>query len=113
MRLSCRVGQTRTTKTSHTLRVPGIEPVSDHPTEIPLPRADVLIIEEEAEGGVLLLRYTCRGAFGGDTWHASVEDAKAQAQFEFDGDLSAWRMVGDFAGYLEIVRAACGESGSA
>jgi hypothetical protein len=30
------------------------------------------------------------GNFVGDTWHQNVEDAKHQAEFEFDGMISHW-----------------------
>ncbi len=40
--------------------------------------------------GVMLLRYSSEGAFVGDTWHITIEEAKRQAQFEFDVDPSEW-----------------------
>jgi hypothetical protein len=43
-----------------------------------------------ATDGVTLIRYSARGAFVGDTWHASVEEAMRQAKFEFDTEPSDW-----------------------
>jgi hypothetical protein len=51
--------------------------------------ADILFVEEKKDG-VFLCRYTATGNFAGDTWHANVEDAKDQAEFEFDGLISPW-----------------------
>jgi hypothetical protein len=50
-----------------------------------LPPAALLIIDE-ADDGALLLRYAATRQFAGDTWHPSVDAAKAQAKFEF-GDI--------------------------
>jgi hypothetical protein len=32
---------------------------------------------------VLLVRYVATGEFGGDTWHATVDEAKGQGEYEF------------------------------
>jgi hypothetical protein len=58
----------------------------------PLPRAHVLIIEEESEG-FLLLRYSERGQYAGDTWHDELEAAKAQAEFEYPNSIGEWLTV--------------------
>ncbi len=42
------------------------------------------------EGGFLLVRYRA-GAFVGDTWHATVEEAQRQATFEFAISPAEWR----------------------
>jgi hypothetical protein len=55
----------------------------------PLPHPDVLVIEAEPEG-VFLFRYTAAGEFGGDTWHESIADAKAQAEFEYGDAVGGW-----------------------
>lgn len=50
---------------------------------------DILLLEEKKDG-TFLYRYTASGEIAGDTWHASVEDAKHQADFEFDGLITPW-----------------------
>ena len=55
-----------------------------------LPLADVLLIVGDSDGSAMLFRYTAHGDFGGDTWHASVADAKAQAVFEYGDALAEW-----------------------
>ena len=46
----------------------------NHGVAIPMPTAELLVIESAAEGNNLY-RYTTLGEFAGDTWHASLEDA--------------------------------------
>jgi hypothetical protein len=53
---------------------------------------DVLLIEQNEEG-FFLYRFTAAGIFAGDTWHLNLEDAKHQADFEFDGLISPWISV--------------------
>jgi hypothetical protein len=55
-----------------------------------LPAARVLIIRE-LDRQIFLYRYDEAGAFGGDTWHQTVEDAKHQADFEYGPLQTAWR----------------------
>jgi hypothetical protein len=57
----------------------------------PQPVADWVEIEECA-GGVLLLRWTDAGEFGGDTWHESTERAKDQARFEYEIEEEDWHV---------------------
>jgi hypothetical protein len=53
--------------------------------------ADILLIEQdEYDGGFFLYRYTAAGVSAGDTWHLNLEDAKHQADFEFDGLITPW-----------------------
>jgi hypothetical protein len=49
----------------------------------------VLVIEQR-EDGVFLLRYSRTGEFGGDTWHTSMSEAKEQAATEYDGLIEEW-----------------------
>lgn len=49
----------------------------------------VLVIEQK-EDGFFLFRFTAAGVFAGDTWHLNLEDAKHQADFEFDGQITPW-----------------------
>jgi hypothetical protein len=55
--------------------------------EFPLPSVAVL---NETPDGFFLIRLTSDGTFCGDTWHLTADDARAQAEFEFDrvGDLA-------------------------
>lgn len=67
-------------------------PAELHPTRAspePLAWPRVAIIDAGSEG-VFLDRFTDDGSSVGDTWHQSVEDAKAQAITEYDGVLSEW-----------------------
>jgi len=75
------------------LGVPGsVESSPGTPGRLPWPR--VLLIETN-NSGIFLIRLDGNASFGGDTWHASVEDAKAQAIAEYGGLLSEWRSVPD------------------
>jgi hypothetical protein len=44
----------------------------------------------DANGGFSLVRYSAEGAFAGDTWHATLEEAKQQAHFEFAIPENSW-----------------------
>jgi hypothetical protein len=49
-----------------------------------LPIPDVLLIVADDDGtGAMMFRYTTVGEFGGDTWHATVEAARSQAEYEY------------------------------
>ena len=52
----------------------------------------VLVIEVGPDG-ILLYRFAEDGSSGGDTWHANVEDAKHQAEYEYGEALSEWVAV--------------------
>lgn len=58
-----------------------------------LPAPDVLLLEQEGPGSVFLSRLTRAGEFGGDTWRATVKDAKRQAEFEYGSALGPWTEV--------------------
>jgi hypothetical protein len=57
----------------------------DHREE--LARAAVLSIEVE-DDGVFLYRFAADGAFAGDTWHQTLDEALEQAKFEFSDAIS-------------------------
>ncbi len=59
--------------------------------EIP-PARSVEIVQED--NGYLLLRLNDRGDCLADTWHATLDEAKAQAAFEFDIREEDWRAEG-------------------
>jgi len=51
--------------------------------------ARVLVIEHHSDG-VFLNRYDIDGQPVGDTWHASVDDAREQAEFEYGSTKLGW-----------------------
>jgi hypothetical protein len=48
-----------------------------------LPRPSLALLEERSDG-FFLIRLTFDGIFCGDTWHMTAEEARGQAEFEFD-----------------------------
>ena len=60
-----------------------------------LPAPDVLLLIADADPGAMVFRYTAHGEFGGDTWHASVDDAREQAIYEYSDALDGWVDVPD------------------
>ena len=56
-----------------------------------LPEPTVAIIDERSEG-FYLIRFTDDGAFCGDTWHPTAEEARGQAEFEFER-VGEWREI--------------------
>jgi hypothetical protein len=61
-----------------------------------LPAARFLTIELTPEG-FFLFRFAEDGAFAGDTWHRSVEEAKGQAIYEYGNALGSWVDIPDDA----------------
>lgn len=59
-------------------------------TTVPDPKT-VEVVEQE--GAIYLLRLNDRGEFLADTWHETVEAAKAQANFEFGIEDGDWKDV--------------------
>ncbi len=59
-------------------------------TQLPLPAFVVLEIDA---GVVTLYRFARDGEFCGNTCHASIADAKAQATLEYAQALGEWRSV--------------------
>lgn len=53
---------------------------------------DFVLIEGDA-ASVMLYRYRRDGEFCGDTWHASLGDAQAQAECEYEEALGPWSPV--------------------
>ena len=58
-----------------------------------LPSADVLLLVAGPDPDAMLFRYTAYGDVGGDTWHASLSDAKEQASDEYGDALLPWEEV--------------------
>lgn len=48
------------------------------------------LVTEEGPDGVFLYRYSIKGECVGDTWHQSVDDAKHQATYEYEGLVGEW-----------------------
>jgi hypothetical protein len=57
-----------------------------------MPRAQLVILDERTDG-FYLFRFASRGRDAGDTWHQTVDDAKHQAEFEFDSGLGTWHLA--------------------
>jgi len=53
---------------------------------------EVAFLIEDGTDGIFL--YSIRNKFVGDTWHASIDEAKAQAAHELSGISGPWRIVG-------------------
>ena len=51
-----------------------------------------LVIEESPEG-FFLYRYSVEGDCVGDTWHMSIDEAKHQAAYEYEGLVGNWTDV--------------------
>lgn len=68
------------------------ELIGGEETRTPLPRASVLLIEEQPSG-IYLFRLTSGGRIAGDTWHQTIEDAKYQAEYEYAGTLADWEVI--------------------
>jgi len=51
-----------------------------------------LTIEQKPDG-VFLYRFDTRGECVGDTWHATIADAKHQASYEFGDRVQGWEDV--------------------
>jgi hypothetical protein len=60
-----------------------------------LPEADVLLLIAGNGSGTMLFRYTAHGEFGGDTWHATLAEARDQAEGEYGEALGEWVAVPD------------------
>jgi len=50
----------------------------------------VLLVLEERADGIFLFRFGADGVCVGDTWHASVEDAKQQTVYEYKDSMTGW-----------------------
>lgn len=55
----------------------------------------VLLLTEQESDGVSLYRFAPDGKIVGDTFHESLDDARAQARFEFGEAISDWKQVPD------------------
>jgi len=55
-------------------------------------KTSTLLIEEKDDGFFYLFEFRDDG-FVGDTWHRTIEDAKAQANHYFGNSISAWQEV--------------------
>lgn len=62
----------------------------DGPELIPPPSSLKIEPPGEKGDGYLLLRLDPSGTCLADTWHATLEEAKAQAEFEYEVVPSSW-----------------------
>jgi hypothetical protein len=77
--------------TGNTAHLRGMRRAGDlEMTPLPDPQA-VEVVEQD--GAIYLLRLDDRGECLADTWHETVEAAKAQANFEFGIEDSEWKDV--------------------
>jgi len=58
-----------------------------------LPVADVVLLVSDDDTSAMVFRYTAHGEFGGDTFHASIADAKAATDAEYEEALLPWEEV--------------------
>jgi hypothetical protein len=71
-------------------------------TRQPLPWPRVLLVESKNDG-IFLYRATEDGTFCGDTWHLSIDDAKAQAESEYGDLVGKWIEVpSNIENYIEF-----------
>lgn len=71
----------------HRVGLPPVEGEADARERLAVPR--VLVLESRPDG-VFLDRHDEAGDHAGDTWHESIEDAKAQALAEYRDNLGRW-----------------------
>jgi hypothetical protein len=77
--------------TGKTVHLQGVRPAGDLEVT-PVPDPTIVEVVEQ-EGAIYLLRLDSRGECVADTWHESVEAAKAQANFEFGIEDGDWKDV--------------------
>lgn len=90
------VAPDRPLKTRHSWGLPP-ELTEGRDERVLMPWARVLVLEEGSEGGEGAMLYRYGGddfeTFCGDTWAESVDQAKAQAKFEYEELVGAWQLV--------------------
>jgi hypothetical protein len=97
MRLVAMLTGEYSTQTQHKAGLPPEVGGSKH-NQIELPIASLLVIEND-DDGVSVCRYTAIGEFAGDTWHATLTEARDQVDFEYSGALIDWVSVPDDVEY--------------
>lgn len=80
-----------TTKVKHYLGAPP-ELTGGDDTRQEMGSPAYLVIEANPDG-VFLYRYDNNGECVGDTWHMNVDDAKHQAEYEYESLLQEWQDV--------------------
>ena len=65
---------------------------------LPVPDVVLAVADVSAGRGAMLFRYTAHGDLAGDTWHPSLESARAQAAEEYGDALVPWIEVPDEIG---------------
>jgi len=59
---------------------------------LPLPHPKIVELVVEEDGMIFLLRLDDEGQCIADTWHETVEAAKAQAKFEYEIEEGDWEI---------------------
>jgi hypothetical protein len=57
------------------------------------PTTTLRIVQYDGDPGYLLLHFDKDGREGADTWHATLDDAMAQANWEFQVNPEDWRSI--------------------
>jgi hypothetical protein len=63
-----------------------------------LPVPDIVLLVSDDDTTAMVFRYTAHGEFGGDTYHASVDEAKEDTEAEYEDALLAWEDVPEQVG---------------
>jgi hypothetical protein len=60
--------------------------------DTPMPWPEVVVIDAcvSPDEGVMAYRYRRDGTFCGDTWHPTIDAARAQARFEYGDQIGEW-----------------------
>ena len=84
------------TQSSNVKHYKGVPPelTGGEDTRKEMSSALLLVIENKSDG-VFLYRFDAKGQCVGDTWHMSIEDAKDQATYEYEGFAMNWQDVPD------------------
>jgi hypothetical protein len=107
--LGARVGDGR--DVAKAIHYVGAPPSSEgvHDVRQVLPIGEVLLIEDHGPSGIFLIRYLADGTEVGDTWHQSVDDAKAQARYELGDQLGSWRPIAGHSTPEAAIELLCGD----
>jgi hypothetical protein len=87
------IGRLDDVRVRHYVGLPDALAGGDDAVDLPSPA--IVLMEPDADNGVTLLRLAANGAFAGDTWHETEEDARHQAEYEFGAALGTWTEIPD------------------
>jgi hypothetical protein len=69
--------------------------------DVLMPWPAIVVIEADS-AGAMMFRFASDGTFAGDTWHHDVEEARSQAQWEFEGVLGPWQQLPNDVESLDV-----------